>query len=327
VQFPFPKLLFVVCKVVGFSLLFISWIESGEATGFFPFIVIGIFTVIRLRLPNMWLTIIIDGILLLFVGEYFALSIFVISELFYRAWAGERKRGLKMRDAQAGKYYELEQLQGDLLTATAQVERMTALSERARIAREIHDNAGHEIVGAYISLQTARELMPGTEHEILELYDTALERLEAGVTRIREAVHNLAPVTSFGVEALRETCDRFPLCKVRLNTFGNLSAVPMYCWNLLEACLNEALTNIMRHAEAKQVTVELDATPTIIRLSIENDGAKHKVKAAGMGLRNLRYRASAVGGNISVDAGEIFRVICVIPLITYGGKNEVNNCR
>jgi signal transduction histidine kinase len=304
----------IICKGIGFGLLFIHWTETGEATGFLPIMAIGIMTMLRFRMPRLWSSIIIDGILLLFLGRYLALSVFVISELFYGAWESEHKRGLKLRDTEASKYYELEQLQGDLLAASAQIERMTAVSERARIAAEIHDNAGHEIIGAYMSLQTARELLSDSNTEALDLYDMALGRLDSGVNKIREAVHNLSPVTALGVEALRETCGRFPVCGVQFNTYGNLSAVPIYCWNLLDACLNESFTNIVRHADAKQVKVDLDATPNIIRLCIENDGAKSKIKGAGIGLRNLRHRTAAVGGNLSVDAGEVFKVICVIPI-------------
>lgn len=309
-----PKLLLIICKGIGFGLLFIHWTETGEATGFLPIIAIGIMTVLRFRMPRLWPSIMIDGILLLFLGRYLALSVFVISELFYRTWEAEHKCGLKLRDTEASKYYELEQLQGDLLAAAAQIERMTAVSERARIAAEIHDNAGHEIIGAYMSLQTARELLSDSNTEALDLYDMALGRLDSGVNKIREAVHNLSPVTALGVEALRETCGRFPVCEVQFNTYGNLSAVPIYCWNLLDACLSESLTNIVRHADAKQVKVDLDATPNIMRLCIENDGAKSKIKRAGIGLRNLRHRAAAVGGNLSIDAGEVFKVICVIPI-------------
>lgn len=320
-----PKVVNVICKFIVFGLLFASWIESGEATGFFPIMVLAIMTVLRYRFPKWRYMIVIDCVYLGLLGQYLALCIFVASEIFYRAWEDERARGLKLRDAQANRFYELEQLQGDLLTAMAQVERMAAVSERARIAAEIHDNAGHEIIGAYISLQTVRELLSeknsgNVNADALELYDTALKRLDNGVNKIREAVHNLTPVTTLGVESLQETCSQFPICQVQFTTYGDLSVIPIYCWNLLEACLNEALTNIVRHADAKKVKVDLDATPNIVRLYIENDGAKSKIRGVGIGLRNLRHRASALGGNISVDAGDIFKVICVIPVCNNRGE-------
>ena len=237
-----------------------------------------------------------------------------LAGFFLGLWEKERDQGLRKRDTKAERVYELEALQNDLLAATTQVERMTAVSERARIAREIHDNAGHEIVAAYISLQTAREVMDDVDPDILALYDAALERLDSGVNRIREAVHNLAPVAALGVEALQETCRRFPVVPVKYNVFGNTAHVPVHVWGMLEACLNETLTNISRYAKPRKITVSLDTTPHIIRLCIENDGSSHYKFRMGNGIRNLRHRAAAVGGSIVVDPGDVFRVICVVPI-------------
>lgn len=309
-----PTILFVICKMIGFGLLFASWIETGEATGFFPIISLGIMTALRYRDEKLRYTIIIDSVILLFLGKHLILGVFLASELFYRAWEDERARGLKLRDIEANRYYELEQLQGELITATAQVERMTAVSERARIARDIHDNAGHEIVAAYISLQTARTMLESEKTDTLELYDAALERLNSGANKIREAVHNLSTVNLIGVEGLREKCCNFPVCQVAFKVYGDTMGVPIYVWIMLETCLSESLTNIARHSAAKQVTVDLVATPHILRLCIENDGISKSVNANGTGLRNLRHRAAAIGGSLSVEAGENFRMICVIPI-------------
>ena len=235
--------------------------------------------------------------------------------LLLKFWEDEWEKRMQLRDEEAGRYYELESLQGELLTATAQVERMTAISERARISREIHDNAGHEIVAAFISLQTVRHLFEGTDPEILKLYDDALSRLDAGANKIREAVHNLSTVTALGVEALREICERFPKA-VTFSVFGDTRHVPMYAWNVLESCLNEGLTNIGKHANPRQISVQIDVTPHIVRLCIENDGGDQYKKGIGTGLRNLRHRLTAVGGSIAVAHGETFRLVCVVPIST-----------
>jgi signal transduction histidine kinase len=124
----------------------------------------------------------------------------------------------------------------------------------------------------------------------------------------------MAPIDEIGVETLKEIASDFPVAEVNFDAYGDMTIVPIYVWNLMEACLNEALTNVARHADAKQVQVNLDVTCNLVRLLIENDGAKSKVKGDGIGLRNLRKRAAAVGGNISIEAGKTFRVICVVPI-------------
>jgi len=159
----------------------------------------------------------------------------------------------------------------------------------------------------------------------LPLYDAALERLDSGMNKIREAVHNLAPVTMLGVGALREKCEHSPMGKGLVNgvgfkAFGDTSNVPVHVWGVLEACLNEALTNVARHARPKSVNVSIDVTTNIARLCVENDGVSESgvsgASRPGTGLRNLRHRIAAVGGSLSVDSGtkKKFQIVCVIPI-------------
>ena len=340
-----PQISFMFCKIAGFSLLGARWFNNGDTMGFLLMLFLMCMVMLRWRLPKLSLTVYLDVVACMILSPP-ALVISMFSAMYFRKflavlalgilyadiyvaaiaalgglagfflglWEKEREKGLIKRDTKAGRVYELEALQNDLVTATTQVERMTAVSERARIAREIHDNAGHEIVAAYISLQTAREVLDDANPDALALYDAALERLDNGANRIREAVHNLAPVAALGVEALQETCRCFPVVPVKFNLFGNTGHVQIHVWSVLEACLNETLTNAIRHGKPRNITVSLDTTPHIIRLCIENDGITPKKVRMGNGLRNLRHRVATVGGSLTVDLSEVFRVICVIPI-------------
>ncbi|MCL2827929.1 MAG: histidine kinase [Oscillospiraceae bacterium] len=351
-----PNVTFLLCQIAGFSLLFAFWMGSEELAGFFLLLSLVIMALLRWRIPKLNVTVALDIIaclavsalwgpaayalaIPLFAAMYFGvywtafgglylffnfdplltavLALAALSGIFLGFWERERRDSLKTRDASAGRYYELESLQSDLTAALEQVERMTAVAERTRIARDIHDNAGHEIVAAYMSFQTVRSMLGPESPETLELYDAALERLDNGANRIREAVHNLSAVTVLGVEALQELCRRFPGPQVALQVYGDTTKIPVYVWTMLESCLNESLTNVARHARrASRVSVDLDATPHLVRLCVENDGVAGATKRPlGSGLRNLRHRAAAIGGNLSVDARETtFRVICVIPI-------------
>lgn len=229
-------------------------------------------------------------------------------------WRRQQETALRRMDEERRRHYETESLKQELLTANVHVAQMAELSERSRIAREIHDNAGHEIVAAYMSLQTAQALFENDIAETQELLYEGVKRLETGIDKIREAVHNLTPFTEIGVSALRGLCEKFLHCPVEFTAYGDSTKVSVYQWVILEACLKEALTNILRHADATIITVTLDITPYIVRLCIENDGVKKGTEHAGLGLRNLRQRTAAVGGNISTDLSDCFRLVCVLPL-------------
>ena len=272
---------------------------------FFQAFYFGIYWLLVILIYILYLLSPISGVLVLSAG---------LSGMLLNYWEKEVDEKKNTRDGMAQKYLELESMQRELSTALMRVEQMTVIAERARLSRDIHDNAGHEIVAAYISFQTVRTLLEDADGEVLELYDAALERLNRGTDKIRESVHNLSTVTLLGIESLRENCERFSFAPVDFKAYGDSSLVSISIWNMLESCLNECLTNIMRHSRAKTVNVELDVTPYLVRLFVENDGAHPTDKPTGTGLRNLRHRAAAMGGSVAMKSGKVFSVTCVIPL-------------
>jgi len=229
-------------------------------------------------------------------------------------WKNEFHYRLKQRDYFSKKNYDLESLQNELTTALFQVEQMSIVAERSRIASEIHDNAGHEIVAAYITFQTVRKVMEKNPEKALELFDKSMNRLNAGVGKMRDAVHNMSAVTFMGVDRIREICENHPKIPIKFTTSGDMTHVSINIWHVLESVLNESLTNVMKHSNAAFIRVELDATKHLIRLLIENDGVTSMNSSPGSGLRNLRYRVVTIGGNLTLDINETFKVVCVIPI-------------
>ena len=355
-----PESVFAALQIIGISLMFSFWIFEGGISGFFLIAALAMMAVLRRRVPKLKYSIFADVVLCVFVAGhwgdavyflalpiftamYFGLylilltGIYLLLEsnalltvmllfsaalgLFLRLWAYEYNQKQLLRDNAARRHYEMEEVHDKLTTALADVERMAGISERTRIARDIHDNAGHEIVAAYISFQAIKKLLSSEEirfnqkGKILEMYDNALKRLNNGTGKIRETAHNLQSTTSVGVDCLSEICHGFPMCLIDFRIHGDTSRIPMYVWSVLSSCLKECLTNIARHSQAKSVAVTLDATQHIVRLCIENDGVPElKQGTEGIGLRNLRQRTRAIGGSLSVDASDVFRVICVLPI-------------
>jgi len=242
-----------------------------------------------------------------------AISISLVG-LVLNFWQKEREARFTQRDYYSEKNFELEILQSDLTIALAQVEQMSIVTERSRISRDIHDNAGHEIVAAFISLQTVGKIMKNNPEKATELFDKSMERLDAGVKKMRDAVHNVSAVTFMGADKMQELCERFEQIPVKFKATGDMTCVTSNMWYVLEAVLNESLTNAMKHSRASNVCVELDVTKYLVRLMIENDGVTGEAKPAGSGVRNLKHRVNTVGGNLTVDASATFKVVCVIPI-------------
>ncbi len=218
-------------------------------------------------------------------------------------------------DKQRHGRYELEELKGELLIANSQVARMAELSERNRIAQELHDNVGHELTAALLALQAFEQLWIEEDPLASDMFQQTKERLNNSATQLRETVHNMKPLEVMGINRFKDICNGYSNFKVDLSIFGDSSTVPVHLWSILEPCLKEALTNVSRYAQASKVEVDLDINPHIARLSIIDDGIGSRGDGVGIGIRNLRQRAQAVGGNISTDSTDKgFSLICVLPM-------------
>jgi two-component system sensor histidine kinase DesK len=217
-------------------------------------------------------------------------------------------------DAERGDRLEGERLREELAHDSARAARIAQLSERARIARDLHDHAGHEIIAAQLGLDAFEQLWREGDPQAGELLAQARGRLQEGMGILRATVRGLAPAKGTGLESLDEICRTFADPPVRLGMTGDAGAVPPYAWAVLEPCLKEGLTNAARHGTSSDIEATLDVAPRVVRLCVASRGPGAKAGAPGFGLRSLQQRARAVGGNVATDTRDGFRLICVLPL-------------
>jgi two-component system, NarL family, sensor histidine kinase DesK len=243
-----------------------------------------------------------------------ALLCAVIAGASVRLWARQLESARRDADRDRRDRYDLESLKAELLAANVRSARMAELAERARIARDLHDHTGHELTAAHLALQAYAKLHDTGDPQAGEMLEEAQRRVGTGMDLLRTTVHGLAPRHPAGIGAFEEICLRFTVCRVALAVHGNTDRIPAHIWSVLEPCLKEGLANAARHAGAESIDVSLDVGPRIVRLSVRNACRGPASEGGGLGLRNLRQRASAVGGSVSVDASDGFRLVCVLPL-------------
>jgi PAS domain S-box-containing protein len=202
-------------------------------------------------------------------------------------------------------------------------ERLQALSqrivdaqevERRRIARELHDEIGQALTAVKIDLQSARSLLEATEHKTqLEHTITIVERT---LEQVRDLSLDLRPslLDDLGlVPALRWYVDRQAQ---QAGLSAHFYADPLeerLAPELEIACfriVQEALTNVMRHAQAEHVDVELLNRDGMIETRIRDDGPGFDVQEAldeahggkSLGLLSMHERASVLGGKVEIES-------------------------
>ncbi|SHI45448.1 Signal transduction histidine kinase [Streptomyces sp. 3214.6] len=215
---------------------------------------------------------------------------------------------------------------GELITALARgllgpsaAERLAALEERTeqllernRIARELHDSIGHALTVAVVQAGAARaagdqEFTGRALDAIEETGRAALDDLERvlGVLREAERPLNSRP-TLADADRLLESA-RVSGATVDAEVTGPLEAVPGPVSREGYRILQEALTNVLRHAGAVPVRVRVSVSDGLLRLEVRNPlTAAIPGPGRGSGLRGIRERAALLGGRASTgpDAGD-----------------------
>jgi signal transduction histidine kinase len=176
--------------------------------------------------------------------------------------------------------------------------------ERRRLRRELHDGLGSALAGIALTLQAARNT-GGPEGD--ELVEGAREQTQAAVADVRRLVRGLRPpvLEDLGLTAaLRAHADRLGPLEVELKLPERPITLPAAVELALYRIATEALTNVVRHAQAHHCRVSLRTDGAEVVLEIDDDGHGLAADAApGVGLRSMRERAAELGGRVELAVG------------------------
>ena len=230
-------------------------------------------------------------------------------------WDRESRKHQENADELRSRIYQLEETQANLLLDYQDTERMSRLTERQRIAEILHDNLGHELTAAHLSLKAADTIIQGEDTPAKIPLRKSMERLESSLRQLKESVRQLEPEKDNLDLNFEELTDRFPF-PVRLEVQGDARQLKPYVRQLLHMSLKEALTNATKHAHPKLVDISLEVTETIARLTVKNDGVyEERSIHSGNGIRYMRKRLEAVHGSLSTQKGkDDFLLVIIIPL-------------
>ena len=200
----------------------------------------------------------------------------------------------------------------------SQVERITLAEERSRLSKELHDTVGHAYTSLIMGLETLRpELATVTGTERL---DSLLYRARQNMDEVRNYVHQMQspqeelPLTQ-SLQALADEFQEHANVTVRFQAFGEEYMITRQAKTMLYRCLQESLTNAVRHGQSTAITVFLRFELQQTRLEIQDNGRGTEQLRDGFGLRAMKERAMNVQGQIAIyskpDEGTL--VTCTLP--------------
>jgi len=185
----------------------------------------------------------------------------------------------------------------------------TAEAERVRIAREIHDGVGQYLAAAKLTFQGIN----GDEPDLNDQLSRGVLLIDNVVEEIRATTHGMSGliIESRGLDAaVREYIGSSGLQRkysVHLEIIGFEVSPPDPVGIMLFRILQELLANIIRHARADTITIQLVEHPDMYMLLVEDNGIGFNVSAnkgsKGIGLENVLNRTEFLNGKLNIDSG------------------------
>jgi two-component system sensor histidine kinase UhpB len=187
-------------------------------------------------------------------------------------------------------------------------------AERRRLARDLHDDLGQSLAAIKIRLETCAAEFAGLDSHIADRIEKVSRMLDAAQVSLRQIVVDLRPplLDELGlVRSLEALVEDFEgahqiACQLVV-TPPNATLADPYA-TAVYRIVQESLTNVARHAQAKQVEVELRIGPESIGLRVHDDGQAFNPKApprpGAAGLVGMRERIEELGGRFGVDSAQ-----------------------
>ena len=172
--------------------------------------------------------------------------------------------------------------------------------ERQRLSRELHDSLGQLLIALKLKYESAT-----SKKELGELFDKTIEET-------RRISNNLMPaaLAEFGLTtALRNICNDISEntdIEVHFKAHGTIKSLDLEVKIYLFRIIQEALTNIIKHAHANSAIIDVNYSNNIVNLIINDDGigfdTQAHLKKNSNGLNNIKDRVSLLNGTISISS-------------------------
>ena len=182
------------------------------------------------------------------------------------------------------------------------------LEERNRLARELHDSVSQALYGIVLSIKTIQAQLDNTSDQLDATLDYALSLSQSALSEMRALIFELRPET-LEKEGLIEALNRqLQMIQVRHGLVVSHSmtcepSIPVETKEHIYWIVREALHNIVKHARASQISVQLYHTDSDLIFEISDDGIGFDTRAdfpGHLGLHSMSERAAREGGSLTI---------------------------
>jgi len=200
---------------------------------------------------------------------------------------------------------QLNQANDQLRDYAVNMERMTQMRERNRLAREIHDTLGHTLTGIIMGADASLALFDVVPEESRKRIQVVAQSARDGLTDVRRSIKALRPDAlehSTLAQALEGLVENFRLTtSARIDYFRETEELKLDPdeEDALYRVVQEGLTNAVRHGRADRIEIRITRNGDAVTVGIRDNGTGCGKLEEGFGLRHMRERLEMLGGTLT----------------------------
>ncbi|MEZ4778683.1 MAG: histidine kinase [Flavobacteriaceae bacterium] len=228
-----------------------------------------------------------------------SIAILLVGFMGYRAISNRRKlQNLK-----------ISQLEKDQQIFAIEAMLQGQEDERSRIAKDLHDGLGGLLTGAKLSFATIKDQLILSETQENQ-FGKSLDLLDTAIADLRKVAHNLMPeaLTKYGLyDALRDYCNNVQTAtdiQINYQLLGSKRKLDNTTEVFIYRIIQELVTNVVKHAKASEIILQLAIETHKIVITIEDNGEgfdpKNLKNTKGSGLENIKYRLQYLNGSMDI---------------------------
>ncbi len=293
-------LLLVRCVSSGFEGLLLT-VVAGQL----PMILGG-------RLPLFWVSgqTLALGALMLWTGSSVAQAGLIT--FAYAAFQAFALGAAHLARSEAEARRKLADVNAELVAAQGLLKEAAGLEERLRISRDLHDAVGHHLTALNLQLEVASHLAHG---KALEQVQRAQGVAKLLMSEVRSTVSALRSEPAKLRSSLLELADGIERPQIVLHVPESFQISEPGPAEVLLRCVQEIITNSVRHSSATTLQIEVDRNGSGIEVRAHDDGQGTAAIRPGLGLTGMKERLEQVGGRLALhsEPGKGFEVTAWIP--------------
>lgn len=199
---------------------------------------------------------------------------------------------------------QLNQANDQLRDYAINMERMTEMRERNRLAREIHDTLGHTLTGIIMGADAGLALFDVAPEESKKRIQIVAQSARDGLTDVRRSIKALRPDAlerSTLAQALEGLVENFRLTtSAQIAYFRETEELELAQdeEDALYRVVQEGLTNAVRHGRAERIEIRISRAGDVVSVNVRDNGTGSPSLEEGFGLRHMRERLEMLGGTL-----------------------------